>query len=147
MYFLLFLLLLPHVHRSCGHLTCIVLIFWYIYIDVCYSPIFSYVVFFLSLCTCFLLFVCNLLFLFHTKMPWWVLFKVFQKCRLSKSFLPWTLFLQIFLRVCVMIDFIVFNKWIWVKWFITFLICSFVYCGFVTDCQIRRLLGHMCFSC
>ena len=30
-------------------------------------------------------FVCNLLFLFHTKMPWWVLFKVFQKYKLSKS--------------------------------------------------------------
>ena len=33
----------------------------------------------------FLILVCNLLFLFHTKMPWWVLFKVFQKYRLSKS--------------------------------------------------------------
>ena len=27
------------------------------------------------------------------------------------------------------------------------LICSFVSCGFVTDCQRGRLLGHMCFSC
>ena len=33
----------------------------------------------------FLILVCNLLFLFHTKMPWWVLFKVFQKYRLLKS--------------------------------------------------------------
>ena len=33
------------------------------------SPIFTYVVFFLSLYTCFFLLVCNLLFLFHTKMP------------------------------------------------------------------------------
>ena len=49
------------------------------------SPTLSYVVSYLSLYTCFLLFVCNLLFLFHTKMPWWVLFKVFQKYRLSKS--------------------------------------------------------------
>ena len=31
------------------------------------------------------LLVCNLLFLFHTKMSWCVLFKVFQKYRLSKS--------------------------------------------------------------
>ena len=46
-----------------------------------------------------------------------------------------------------MIDFIVFNKWIWVKWFTTSLVCSFVSCGFVTDCQRGRLLGHMCFSC
>ena len=79
----------------------------------------SCVVSFLSLCTCFLYLVCNLLFLFHTKMPWWVLFKVFQKYWLSKSFLPLTLFLQRFLRVCVRIDFIVFNKWIWVECFMT----------------------------
>ena len=45
-----------------------------------------------------------------------------------------------------MIDFIVFNKWIWVEWFMTSLICSFVSCDFVTDCQRGRLLGHMCFS-
>ena len=55
--------------------------------------------------------------------------------------------MQSFSRVCVRIDFIVFNKWIWVEVFITSLICSFVSCGFVTDCQRWRLLGHMCFSC
>ena len=72
MYFLFFLLHLPHVCQSCDHLTYIVLVYGYIYIyiyvDVCYSPIFSCVVSFLSLCTCFLLFVCNLLFMSHTKM-------------------------------------------------------------------------------
>ena len=57
----------------------------YIYIDVCHSPIFTFVVYFLSLCTWFLYIVGNLLFLFHTKMLWWVLFKVFQKYMLSKS--------------------------------------------------------------
>ena len=55
--------------------------------------------------------------------------------------------MQNFSRVCVRIDFIVFNKWIWVEWFMTSLICLFVSCGFVTDCQRGRLLGHMCFSC
>ena len=45
-----------------------------------------------------------------------------------------------------MIDFIVFNKWIWVEWFMTSLICSFVSYGFVTNCQRGRSLGHMCFS-
>ena len=55
--------------------------------------------------------------------------------------------MQNFSRVCVRIDFIVFNKWIWVEWFMTSLICSFICCGFVTDCQRGRLLGHMCFSC
>ena len=69
--------------------TYIVLIFdIYIYIYIKYmssSPISTCVVSLLSLYTCFLYNVYNLLFLFHTKMPWWVLFKVFQKYRLSKS--------------------------------------------------------------
>ena len=55
--------------------------------------------------------------------------------------------MQSFSRVCIRIDFIVFNKWIWVEWFMTSLICSFVSCGFVTDYQRGRLLGHMYFSC
>ena len=55
--------------------------------------------------------------------------------------------MQSFSRVCVRIDFIVFNKWIWVEWFMTSLICSFVCCGFVMDCHRGRLLGHICFSC
>ena len=45
------------------------------------------------------------LFLFHTKMSWWLLFKVFQKDKLSKSIMSWTLFLQIFSRVCVRVRF------------------------------------------
>ena len=97
-------------------------IYIYIYDEVVItvlSPIFTCVISFLSLRTCFLLIVCNLLFLFHTKMLWWVLFKVFQKYRLPKSFLPWTLFLQSFSRVYVRIDFIVLNKWVWVEWFMT----------------------------
>ena len=32
-----------------------------------------------------LIYCMQFLFLFHTKMPWWVLFKVFQKYRTSKS--------------------------------------------------------------
>ena len=47
------------------HCICI----WFIYIDVCYSLIFPCVVYFLSLYICFLYNVCNLIFLFHTKMP------------------------------------------------------------------------------
>ena len=45
-------------------------VYIYIYIEVVItvSPISSCVVSFLSLCTCFLYIVCNLLFLFHTKM-------------------------------------------------------------------------------
>ena len=106
------------------------------------SPTSTCVVSFLSLYTCFFI-VCSLLFMFYTKMPWWVLFQVLQKYRLSKSSMPWTLFLQIFSRVCVRIDFIVFNKWVWVEWFMTSLICSFVCCGFLMDCQRGRLFGYM----
>ena len=72
--------------RSCNHLlTYIVLISLFILMYVFLSPTPSCVVSFLSLYTCFLIFVYNLLFMFHTKMPWWVLFKVFQKYRLLKS--------------------------------------------------------------
>ena len=57
--------------RSCDHLqTYIVLILSSILLMYGFlSPTFSCIVSFLSLYTCFLLFVCNLLFLFHTKMP------------------------------------------------------------------------------
>ena len=77
-------------------------IYIYIYIWWCMSssPTSTCVVSFLSLCTCFSLLVCNLLFLFHTKMPWWVLFKVFQKYRLSKSFLPYSLLVKFFKSLC-----------------------------------------------
>ena len=98
--------------------TYIVLIFdiyiWYM----SFSPTSTYVVSILSLYTCFFI-ICNILFLFHTKMPWWVLFKVFQKYRLSKSSIPWTLFLQNFSRVCVRVDYIVFNNWLRAEWFMT----------------------------
>ena len=61
------------VHRSCDHLVIahLVLMLIYIYWGCYYflSPIFTYVVSFLSLCRCFLYNVCNLIFLFHTKMP------------------------------------------------------------------------------
>ena len=101
-------------------------IYIYIYIEIVItvSPISLCVVSFLSLCTCFIFIVCNLLFLFHTKMPWWVLFKVFQKYRLSKSSMPWTLFLQRFSRVCVRVDFIVFNKYeLSDLWLLSYFIC------------------------
>ena len=56
-----------------------------LYVDVCLLHLPLHVLFLLSLYTHVSLFVCNLLFLSHTKMPWWVLFKVFQKYKLSKS--------------------------------------------------------------
>ena len=125
-------------------LTYIVLIFGLYILMYVLSPISPCVVSFLSLYTCFLYSVCNLLFLFHTKMLWWVLFKVFQKYRLSKSTCHKLSSCKVFQES--VLDFIVFNKWIWVEWFMTSLICSFVCCGFVTDYQRVRLLGHMWFN-
>ena len=136
MYFLLFLLLLPHVYRSYDHLTYIVLIFWYIY-DVCLFTYLSMCCFF-SLFIHMFLYICNILFLFHTKMPWWVLFKMFQKDKLSKSTMPWTLSLQSFSKVCVRIRFYCIHQVIY-----DFSYTSFVCCGFVTNCQMGRFLGHM----
>ena len=123
------------------------LIYIYIYILRLLLLSFTYLFmcYFFSLFMYMLLINCMLsfIFLFHTKMSWWVLFKVFQKYRLSKSFLSWTLFLRSFQEFVLGLDFIEFNKWVWAEWFMTFLICSFVCCGFVTNCQMGRLLGHM----
>ena len=58
---------------SCDHVVIANLVLVYIYtfeiVITVFSPIFTCVVSSLSLCTCFLYNVCNLLFLFHIKMP------------------------------------------------------------------------------
>ena len=106
----------------------------------------SYHFTYLSMCCFFSLFihifliVCNLLFLFHTKIPWWVLFKVFQKYRLSKSIMPWTLFLQSFSRVYDRIWFYCTQQVIMSLVIYEFSHISFVCCGFVTDYQRREIV-------
>ena len=66
----LFMYLWSYDHFVIANLI-LLMIYIYIYDEVItvHSPIFSCVVSFLSLCTCFLYIVCNLLFLFHTKIP------------------------------------------------------------------------------
>ena len=99
----------PLVHRSCDHLFYdIHCIYFHIYIYI----YMMYVVLHLSLHVLFLfslyihVSLCmQSLFLFHTKILWWFLFKEFQKDRLWKSIMPWTLFLQSFSRVCVRVRF------------------------------------------
>ena len=66
--FLFFLSHLPHVYWSCDHLTYIVLIFG-LYMLMYVIHLSLHMLFLLFLWTCFLYIVCNLLFLFHTKMP------------------------------------------------------------------------------
>ena len=137
------------VQWSCDHLVIanIVLIFdiyIYIYIWCCYHFHLSlHVLFIFSFYTHISYYVCNHIFLFHTKMLWWVLFKVSQKDRLSKSIMPWTLILQSFSRFCARIRFYCI-QWVIMSWVIyDFSHISFVCCGFVTDCQSGRLIGHM----
>ena len=103
---------------------------WFISIDVCYSPIFTCVVSFLSLCTWFLYIVCNLLFLFQIKMDEFCL-KCFRNTG-CQSLLAIHSLLANFCMSWVIYDFS--------------LICSFVCCGFVMDCQRGRLLGYMWFN-
>ena len=57
--------------RSYDHIMILVLIDIYTFevVIIVLSLVFTCVVSFLSLYTCFLLIVCNLLFLFHTKIP------------------------------------------------------------------------------
>ena len=147
MYFSLFFLFQIH------HILFIVVLwlFWHIlylysfYIDVCFSFTYPYHVLFL--------------FLMYTHV-FFILYAIYYFCFTQRCLDEFCLkcFRNIgcqnlltiridFSRVCIRIDLIVFNKWIWVEWFMTSLICSFVCCGFVTDYQRGRLLGHMCFTC
>ena len=107
------------VHGSCDH-------YWHtlylysLYSDVCFFFIYlTCVVSFLSLHTCFLLLICNLLFLFLFLNEFCL--KCFRNTSCQSLLAINSLFAK-FLRVCVRIDFIVFNKWIWVEWFMTSLI-------------------------
>ena len=92
----IFLLYTSLVTIYLGHTFYLLLIYIYIYIWC--MLFFTY----LSMCYFFYIFihmflyVYNPLFLFQTKMPWFVLFKFFQKDKLSKSIMPWILCLQIF---------------------------------------------------
>ena len=145
-FFSFFLDTLPcFVHRSCDHLVIVnIVLIYLIYMMMLLSFHLSLHVWFLfSLYTHVSIYVCNHIFLFHTKMPWWVLFKVFQKDKLSKSIMSWTLLLQSFSRVCVRIRFYCTQKVIMSLVIYDFSHTSFVCCGFVTDWQREGLLGHM----
>ena len=70
--YVFFSFLALEIHCSYFVIANLALILSYIYDEVVItfiSNILSSVVSFLSLCICFLYIVCNLLFLFHTKMP------------------------------------------------------------------------------
>ena len=134
------------VHRSCDHFYIHCAYLWYIYIYMVYV-FFTY----LSMCCFFSLYTYASYFLYAIFYFYFTLRcrdKFCLKCfrNTGCQSLSCHLFLQNFSRVCVRIDFIIFNMWVWVEWFMTSLICSFVCCGFVTNCQSGRLLGHMWFD-
>ena len=128
-------------------LTYIVLIF-FLYVDVCFFHLPLHVLFLFSLYAHASYYVYAIYyFCFTQRCLDKFCLKVFQKYRLSRCTCHKLSSCKIFSRVCVRIDFIVFNKWIWVEWFLSSLKCSFICCGFVMDYQRGRLLGHMWFTC
>ena len=131
------------VHRSCDHLVIVnIVLIYFIYMMMMLSFHLSLHVWFLfSLYTHVSIYVCNLIFLFHIKMPWWVLFKVFQKDRLSKSIMSWTLFLQNFSRVCVRIRFYYTKKSDYEfsdLWLLSYFICLLWFCHGLAKGEIVR---------
>ena len=134
------------VHCSYIVIANLILLLIYIYWGCYYilSPIFSRVVSFLSLCTCFLFIVCNLLyFCFTLRCRNEFCLKCFRNTCCQSISCHELSFCKVFQEFVLGLDFIVFNKWVWVEWFMISLIWSFICCGFVTDCQRGRLLGHM----
>ena len=133
--------------RSCDHFYTYIVLILFIYVDVCFFYLPLHVLFLFSLYT-HVSYTCmqSIISVSH-KDALMSFVESVSEIQIVKVYLPQTLFLQNFSRVCVGIDFIVFNKWIWVEWFMTSLICSFICCSFVTDCQRGRLLEHMWFTC
>ena len=119
---------------------------WYIYLMMLlsFSPISSCVVSFISLCTCFLFIVCNLLyFCFTLRCHNEFCLKCFRNIGCQSLSCHELFSCKVFQEFVLGLDFIVFNKWVWVEGFMTYLIWSFVCYGFVMDCLMGRLLGHM----
>ena len=146
--FIFFFLL--EIHCSYIVISNIVLMMLYIWWG-CYYSSFTYLYMccFLSLFMHMLFINCMqyFIFLFHTKMSWWVLFKVFQIHRLLKSFQPWILFLQSFSRVCVRIRFcciqLVSMSWV-IYDFSHMFICLLWFChGLPKGEIVRTYVNHV----
>ena len=93
---------------------CIYLIYIFDEVVITFSPISQCIVSFLSLCTFFLFLVCNLLFLFCLKCFRNIGCQSLSCHELSSC--------KAFQEFVLGLDFIVFNKWIRVEWFMTSLV-------------------------
>ena len=115
----------------------------YIYDDICcFSPLSPCVVYFLFLYTCLFMYAIHY-FCFTLKCHDEFCLKCFINTGYQSLSFHELSSCKIFQEFVLGLDFIVFNKWVWVEWFMTSFICSFVCCGFVLDCQKGRLLGHI----
>ena len=123
------------VHRSCDYFYIHCAYLWYINDDVCllHLPLHVLFLFYFYAHASYILYAIYYFYLTLRCLDVFCL-KCFRNTS-CQSLLAMNSLLAKFSRVCVRIDFIVFNKCIWVEWFMTSLICSFVCCGFVTDCQ------------
>ena len=93
----------------------------------------------------FIILVCNLLFLFHTRCLDEFCLKCFRNTGCQSLLATNSLLAKFFKRLCY--DRFYCIQQVSMSWVImTSLICSFACCGFVTDCQRGRLLGHMWFT-
>ena len=115
------------VHRSCDHLVIANLVsIWYIFDEVVitFFHLSIHVFFsFLYLCTCFLLIVCNLLYFYFTlRCHNEFCLKCFRNTSCQSLPCHELSCCKVFQEFVLGLDFIVFNKWIWVKWFMTSLI-------------------------
>ena len=98
-------------------------IWWWWWWCMSSSPISSCVVYFLSLHTCFLFIVCNLLYFYFTlSCRDEFCLKCFKNTNCQSFSCHELSSCKVFQEFMLGLYFIVFNKWIWVKWFITSLI-------------------------
>ena len=109
------------VHGFCDHYWHTLYLFS-LYVDVCFFHLSLHVLFLFFLYTHDSYYLYAIYYFCFTK--WWLdefCLKCFRNTG-CQSLLVIKSLLAKFSKICVRIDFIVFNKWIWVEWFITSLI-------------------------
>ena len=96
--------------RSQDHLQTYIVLIVFIYVNICFFHLPLYVLFLFSLYT-HVSYTCmqSIIFILH-KDALMSFVESVSEIQIVKVYLPQTLFLQNFSRVCIMIDFIVFNK-------------------------------------
>ena len=113
------------VHWSYDHLVIANIVFILdIYIWWCCYHIFTYLYmccFFSLFIHMFLIIVCNLLFLFHTKSLDEFCLKCFKNTSCQNLSCHELSSCKVFQEFVLGLDFIIFNNWLWVEWFMTFL--------------------------